>query len=52
MVKSVLPIPNPPDQKYTQGEEKSYPGVTSRQGDDQDEWEPPVELRKRTINRP
>ena len=27
MVKSVLPIPNPADQKYNQGEEKSYSGV-------------------------
>ena len=27
MVKSVLPIPNRPDQKYTQGEEKSYSAV-------------------------
>ena len=44
MVKSVLPIPNPPDQKYTQGEEKSYSAVTSHQDDEQDEWEPPVEL--------
>ena len=32
MVKSVLPIPNPPAQKYTQGEEKPYFGVTSHQG--------------------
>ena len=45
MVKSVLPIPNPPDQKYTQGE-KSYSAVTSHQDDEQDEWEPPVELRQ------
>ena len=48
MVKSVLPIPNPPEQKYTQGEEKPYSGVTSHQGDEQgdeqDEWEPPVDL--------
>ena len=44
MVKSVLPISNPPDQKYTQGEEKSYSAVTSRQDDEKDEWEPPVEL--------
>ena len=44
MVKSVLPIPNPADQKYTQGEEKSYSAVTSHQDDEQDEWEPPVEL--------
>ena len=44
MVKSVLPIPNPPDQKYTQGEEKPYSGVTSHKGDEQDEWEPPVDL--------
>ena len=44
MVKSVLPIPNPPDQKYTQGEEKSYSAVTSHQDDEKDEWEPPVEL--------
>ena len=29
MVKSVLPIPNPPDQKYTQGKEKPYSGATS-----------------------
>ena len=38
MVKSVLPIPNPPDQKYTQGE------GDSQQGHEQDEWEPPVDL--------
>ena len=44
MVKSVLPIPNPPDQKYTQGEEKPYSGATSHQGDEQDECEPPVDL--------
>ena len=44
MVKSVLPIPNPPDQKYTQGEEKPYSGATSQQGHEQDEWEPPVDL--------
>ena len=31
-------------QKYTQGEEKSYSAVTSHQDDEQDEWEPPVEL--------
>ena len=35
MVKSVLPIPNPPEQKYTRGEEKPYSG---------DEWEPPLDL--------
>ena len=29
MFKSVLPIPNPPEQKYTQEEEKPYSGVTS-----------------------
>ena len=44
MVKSVLPIPNPPEQKYTQGEKKPYSAVTSHQGDEQDEWEPPVDL--------
>ena len=44
MVKLVLPIPNPPDQTYTQGEEIPYSGVTSHQGDEQDEWEPPVDL--------
>jgi len=44
MVKSVLPIPNPPDQKYTQGEEKPYSGATSQQDHEQDEWEPPVDL--------
>ena len=32
IVKSVLPIPNPPDQKCTQREEKPYLGVTSHQG--------------------
>ena len=44
MVKSVLPIPNPPDQKYSEGEEKPYFGATSQQGHEQDEWEPPVDL--------
>ena len=44
MVKSVLQIPNSPDQKYTRGEEKSYSAVTSHQDDEHDEWEPPVEL--------
>ena len=51
MVKSVLPIQNPPDQKYTQEEEKSYSGVTSHQGDEQDEWEPPVDLSQLEENK-
>ena len=44
MVKSVLPVPNPPNQKCTQGEEEPYSEVTSHQGHEQDEWEPPVDL--------
>ena len=44
MVKSVLPIPNSPNQEYTQGEEKPYSEATSHQGHKQDEWEPPVDL--------
>lgn len=44
MVKSVLPVPNPPNQKCTQGEEEPHPEVTSHQGHEQDEWEPPVDL--------
>ena len=40
MVKSVLPIPNPPDQKYIQRKEKP----TSHQGHDQDKWEAPFDL--------
>ena len=44
MVKSVLPIPNPPEQKYTEGEQEPYSGVTSHQGEEQDEWEPQVDL--------
>ena len=44
MVKSVLPIPNPPDQKYAQEEEKPYSGATSQQDHEQGEWEPPVDL--------
>ena len=51
MVESVLPVPNPPDQKYTQGEEKSYSGVISHQGDEQDEWEPPVDLSRLEENK-
>ena len=35
MIQSVLPIPNPPEQKYTRGEEKPYSG---------DEWEPALDL--------
>ena len=50
MVKSVLPIPNPPEQKCTQGEEKPYSGVTSHQGDEQDEWEPLVDLGQQEEN--
>ena len=44
MVKSVLPIPNPPEQKYTQGEQEPHSGVTSHKGEEQDEWEPQVDL--------
>jgi len=51
MVKSVLPIPNPPDQKYTQGEEKPYFRATSQQGHEQDEWEPPVDLSQLEENK-
>ena len=43
MVKSILPNSNSPEQKYTQGEEKPYSEVTSHQGDEQDEWKPPVD---------
>ena len=44
LVKSVLPIPNPPDQICTRGKEKPYSEATSHQGHKQDEWEPPVDL--------
>ena len=44
MVKSVLPIPNPPDLKYTREEEEPYSEDTSHLGHEQDEWEPPVDL--------
>ena len=44
IVESVLPIPNPPEQKCTQGEEEPYSGVTSHQGEEQDEREPQVDL--------
>ena len=37
MVKSVLPLPNPPNQKYTRGEEKPSSEATSHQGHEQDE---------------
>lgn len=43
MIKSVLPIPDPLDQKYTQGKEKPYCGATSHHNE-QDVWEPSVEL--------
>lgn len=43
-MKSVLPIPNPPDQKYTQGKEEPHSGATSHQGHKQDVWEPPVDF--------
>ena len=44
MVKSVLPIPNPPDQICTRGEKKPYSEATLHQGHKQDEWDPPVDL--------
>ena len=44
MVKSVLPIPNPPDQICTRGKEKPYSEATSHQGHKQDKWEPPVDF--------
>ena len=44
MVKSVLPIPDPADQKYAREGEEPYYEATSHQGHEQDEWEPPVDL--------
>lgn len=43
LVKSVLPIPNTPD-SYSRGDEDFYPEATLHPGQEQDGWEPPVDL--------
>ena len=54
MVKSVVPIPNPSDEKDIQEEKKPYSGATPHEDHKQDEWEPPIGLvrRKRTTDCP